>query len=84
MGYRRRAVELAHEEALLRRSVAREQYTDRWNDCPYFRDMVERGEIPADYIGRRTVMTHAPIKGTVLLTEGYHFTVDDEEGRQYL
>ncbi len=25
---------------------AREQYTDRWNDCPYFRDMVERGEIP--------------------------------------
>ena len=63
---------------------AREQYTDRWNDCPYFRDMVERGEIPADYIGRRTVMIHAPIKGTVLLTEGYHFTVDDEEGRQYL
>lgn len=33
---------------------AREQYTDRWNDCPYFRDMVERGEIPADYIGRRS------------------------------
>lgn len=63
---------------------AREQYTDRWNDCPYFRDMVERGEIPAAYIGRRTVMIHAPIKGTVLLTEGYHFTVDDEEGRQYL
>lgn len=63
---------------------AREQYTDRWNDCPYYRDMVERGEIPADYIGRRTVMIHAPIKGTVLLTEGYHFTVDDEEGRQYL
>ena len=63
---------------------AREQYTDRWNDCQYFRDMVERGEIPADYIGRRTVMIHAPIKGTVLLTEGYHFTVGDEEGRQYL
>ena len=63
---------------------AREQYTDRWNDCPYFRDMVERGEIPAAYIGRRTVMIHAPIKGTVLLTEGYHFPVDDEEGRQYL
>lgn len=63
---------------------AREQYTDRWNDCPYFRDMVERGEIPEDYIGRRTVMIHAPIEGTVLLTEGYHFTVDDEEGRQYL
>ena len=58
--------------------------TDRWNDCPYFRDMVARGEIPADYIGRRTVMIHAPIKGTVLLTEGYHFTVGDEEGRQYL
>lgn len=63
---------------------AREQYTDRWNDCQYFRDMVERGEIPADYISRRTVMIHAPIKGTVLLTEGYHFTVGDEEGMQYL
>lgn len=60
---------------------AKEQYTDRWDDCPFFRDMVERGEIPADYIGRRTIMVHAPLKGTVLLTEGYHFTVDDEEGR---
>ena len=35
-------------------------------------------------VSAATVMIHAPIKGTVLLTEGYHFTVDDEEGRQYL
>lgn len=61
---------------------AKEQYKDRWDDCPLFRDMAERGEIPADYIGRRTVMVHDPINGTVLLTEGYHFVVDDEEGRK--
>ena len=60
---------------------AKEQYTDRWDDYPYFRDMVAQGEIPADYIGRRTVMTYEVGKGTVLLTEGYHFTIDDEEGR---
>lgn len=63
---------------------AQEQYASRWVDSPFHRDMVERGEIPADYIGRRTVMVHAPVKGLQLLTEGYHFTVDDEEGRQYM
>ena len=63
---------------------AQEQYTGRWDDAPYFRDIAERGEIPVDYIGRRTVMIHAQVKGVQLLTEGYHFTVDDEEGRQYM
>lgn len=64
---------------------AKEQYKDRWNDCPYFRDMVSLGEIPAEYIGRRTVMVNDHDgKGCKLLTEGFHFTVDDEEGRQYM
>lgn len=59
----------------------KEQYKSRWDDCPYFRDMAARGEIPTDYIGRRTVLSHDPVHGTVLLTEGYHFVVDDNEGR---
>lgn len=60
----------------------KEQYKGRWDDSPYFRDMVKLGEIPADYIGRRTVLSYESGKGTVLLTEGYHFIVDDEEGRR--
>lgn len=60
----------------------KEHYTGRWDDCQYFRDMVKLGEIPADYIGRRTVLSYESGKGTVLLTEGYHFIVDDEEGRR--
>lgn len=62
----------------------KEQYKDRWNDCPYFRSMVENGELPAEYIGRRTVMVNDHDgSGCKLLTEGFHFTVDDEEGRKY-
>lgn len=60
----------------------KEHYKGRWDDNQYFRDMVKLGEIPADYIGRRTVLSYEPGKGTVLLTEGYHFIVDDEEGRR--
>ncbi len=60
----------------------KEQYKGRWDDSPYFLDMVKLGEIPADYIGRRTVLSYEFGKGTVLLTEGYHFIVDDEEGRR--
>lgn len=54
----------------------REQYKGRWEDCPYFRSMVELGEIPADFIGRRTVMVAGP-HGSTLLTEGYHFTIEE-------
>ena len=64
---------------------AHEQYTGRWDDTPYQRDRVEAGEVPASYTGRRTLMVYNPSNGGVqLLTEGYHFTVDDEEGRRYL
>lgn len=54
----------------------REQYKGVWDDCPYFRSMVELGEIPADFIGRRTVMVGG-IHGSTLLTEGYHFTIEE-------
>lgn len=60
-----------------------EQYTGRWSPSPYYLDMVERGEIPADYIGRRTLMEYEDGIGTSLLTEGKHFLIDDDEGRKY-
>ena len=63
----------------------KEQYKDRWDDCPYFRDMASLGEIQAEYIGRRAVMVNDHDRqGCKLLTEGVHFTVDDDEGRKYM
>lgn len=59
---------------------AKMQYTGRWGDNPWNRSRVEDGEIPAEYIGRRNVVV-GTIHGSTLLTEGVHFTVDDEEGR---
>ena len=55
---------------------AGEQHKGEWNDCPYFRDMVARGELPAEYIGRRTVMVGGD-HGVELLTEGVHFTIEE-------
>lgn len=40
-------------------------------------DMVECGELPANYIGKRNMLTYEPGHGTVLLTEGSHFIIDD-------
>ena len=59
-------------------------YIGRWEATPFNLDRVAAGELPADMIGRRNMLDYEPGKGTVLLTEGYHFTVDDEEGRKYL
>ena len=56
------------------------QYTNRWGDNPYNRSRVEVGEVPAAYIGRRTVMVGG-MNGCELLTEGFHFLINDEEGR---
>ena len=53
-------------------------YKDRWGDNPYNRSRVEAGELPEAYIGRRTIMVNEG--GCTLLTEGFHFMVDDEEG----
>lgn len=62
----------------------REQYKGKWDDCPYFRSMVDRGELPPEYIGRRTVMVNEHDgNGCTLLTEGVHFTINDAEGRKY-
>lgn len=62
---------------------ARQQYTDRWGDNPWNRSRVEAGDVPAAYIGRRTIMVGST-GGCTLLTEGFHFFVDDEEGRTYI
>lgn len=58
---------------------AKQQYTGQWLDNAWNRDAVARGEIPADFIGRRTYLTYEPGKGTVLLTEGYHFTIGNKK-----
>ena len=53
----------------------REQYKGQWEANPYTLDRVAQGEIPADFIGKRTVMVRGPV-GVQLLTEGYHFTIE--------
>lgn len=58
-------------------------YIGRWEATPFNLDCVAASELPADYIGRRNMLDYDPKHGTVLLTEGYHFTIDDEEGRKY-
>lgn len=55
----------------------------KWEATPFNLDRVAAGELPADYIGRRNMLDYEPSHGTVLLTEGYHFTVDDVEGQRY-
>ena len=50
---------------------AKMQYTGRWEDCPFHRDQVRDGDIPAYYIGRRNLM----VAGCKLITEGVHFLI---------
>lgn len=50
-------------------------YFGCWEPTPYNLDRVAAGELPAEYIGRRNMLAHEPGVGTVLLTEGVHFTV---------
>lgn len=54
---------------------AKEPYTGQWADSPFNRSLVDARELPADYIGRRTVMVGGE-QGCTLLTEGYHFTIE--------
>lgn len=56
---------------------AREQYTGCWEASPFILGRVEAGEVPAGYIGRRTVMVGGEY-GCTLLTEGIHFLVEDD------
>lgn len=58
-------------------------YIGKWEATPFNLERIATGELSADYIGRRNMLDYEPGVGTVLLTEGYHFTVGDEEGRKY-
>ena len=52
-------------------------YFGKWEQTPFNLDRVAAGELPAEYIGRRYMMTYEPGTGTVLLTEGAHFTIEE-------
>ena len=39
-------------------------------------ERVKRGELPAEYIGKRTTIVNDEHRGTVLITEGAHFVID--------
>lgn len=56
-------------------------YNGEWEDCKYFRDLINAGELPEWIIGRRTELTLDEKSGTVLITEGMHFFINDEKGR---
>lgn len=60
----------------------KEMYKGEWSDCEYNRDRVECGEIPEWMIGRRTTLELDERYGTVLITEGLSFFIDDEKGRE--
>lgn len=52
-------------------------YIGKWEESPFNLDQIAAGELPADYIGRRNMLNYEPGVGTVLLTEGVHFTIED-------
>ena len=53
-----------------------ESYMGRWEASPYNLERVKRGELPAEYIGKRTTIVNDEHRGTVLITEGAHFVID--------
>ena len=58
-------------------------YIGKWEATPFNLGRIATVELSADYIGRRNMLDYKPGVGTVLLTEGYHCTIDYEEGRKY-
>ena len=44
---------------------------------PFNLDRVASGELPTEYIGKRNMIVYEPNHGTVLLTEEFHFTIED-------
>ena len=50
-------------------------YFGKWEASPFNLDRVAAGELPAEFIGKRNMLTYEPGSGTVLLTEGVHFTI---------
>lgn len=52
-------------------------YTGEWSDNAWNRS---RDDIPPEWIGRKTMLQYDPQRGTCLVTEGEHFTI---EGRDF-
>lgn len=50
-------------------------YFGKWEPNPFNLDRVAAGELPAEFIGKRNMLSYEPGSGTVLLTEGAHFTI---------
>ena len=50
-------------------------YFGKWEASPFNLDRVAAGELPAEFIGKRNMLTYESGHGTVLLTEGVHFTI---------
>lgn len=53
-------------------------YIGRWEPTPFNLDRVRKGELPAGYIGRRSMLAYEEGHGTCLLTEGVHFIIEGE------
>ena len=70
--------EQEHEKARSPLHDACPNYVGRWEPTPYLLDRVAAGEVPKEYIGRRNMLSYEDGVGTVLLTEGVHFVIDEE------
>lgn len=53
-------------------------YVGRWEATPFNLGRMAAGELPKEYIGRRNMLSYEDGVGTVLLTEGVHFVIDEE------
>ena len=54
-----------------------EAYKGRWEPTPFNLERVKSGELPAEYIGKRNTIVNDEHRGTVLITEGAHFVIDE-------
>ena len=54
-----------------------EAYKGRWEPTPLNLERVKSGELPAEYIGKRNTIVNDEHRGTVLITEGAHFVIDE-------
>lgn len=52
-------------------------YKGRWEPTPLNLERVKSGELPAEYIGKRNTIVNDEHHGTVLITEGAHFVIDE-------
>lgn len=54
-----------------------EAYKGRWELTPLNLERVKSGKLPAEYIGKRNTIVNDKHHGTVLITEGAHFVIDE-------